>query len=167
MGYRTCGLTLAGLVATATIAAGMQPPPGAGGQPPAAPGERRPERSGAAPSVEGAMKGMNRAIKQLRGQAADPAKRDENLRLVNDAQRNLVAAKGQPFPEPLLASAKDEAAKATLREHYRKDLIIALGNLVKLETAIFENKADDARAAVEELVTMRDAAHKELGVSDE
>lgn len=113
------------------------------------------------------MKGLNRAIKQLRGQAGDSSKRDENLRLVNDAQRGLVAAKGQPLPEDFLKNAKDDAAKAALKDTFRKDLIGALRKLVDIEQSIFENKGDDTKKLVEELVKMRDTSHKELGVKDD
>lgn len=169
-------VTVGMVVVLTTMAVAVQPQAAGqsgGAQPPAPgqPAERagRPEgrQGGGTLSVGQAMKGINRAIRQLRGQAGDSSKREENLRLVNDAQRNLVAAKGQTLPEDLLKDAKDEAAKTALKDHYRKDLISALRTLVEVEQAIFDNKNDDAKKLVEELAAQRDEAHEELGVKDE
>lgn len=153
-----------------TVAVAIQPP-AAPAQPtdrPARPdGRTGPAGGRDAASVEAAMKGMNRAIRQLRGQAGDGAKREENLRWINDAQRGLVAAKGMPFPEDYLKGAADDAAKTALKEAYRRDLIAVLKKLSDIEQAIFDQKTEDAKKLVEELVVMRDDAHKKFGVKDE
>lgn len=144
------------------------PPPG--GRPPEGrgPGEGRGEgRRGELPSVDSAMKGMNRALKQLSGQITDAAKKDENLRLVNDMQRNCVIAKSQPAPADVLKKAKDDPARAKLPEAFRKNLIAAVRLLLDIEQDIADGKTDSAKNRLTELAKARDAAHETMGIEDE
>lgn|SRR5262245_56129005 len=172
-------LAFAGVALSQPAPSQPKDPAAAPGQPAdsGSPRQRQPVRPGspegrpgdpAAPvSIDRAMKGTNRAIRQLRGQVTDSSKKDENLRLVSDAQRGLVLAKGQPLPDDVLKNAKDDAAKAQMNAAFRKDLIGALHLLLDIETDIADGKGDAAKAKLEELIKKRDAAHKELGVKDE
>lgn len=119
------------------------------------------------PSVERAMKGMNRALKTLHSQIKDESKLQENLQLISDAQRACVGAKGQPAPDDILEKAKDEAAKKELSKTYRRDLIRALKKLVEIEEGLLDGKSDAAAAALEEVIKLRDEAHKAMGVKDD
>lgn len=139
-----------------------QRPPGEG--PRRGPGERgRPD----AISVEGAMKGMNRALKQLGGQLSQAEKHDDNLRLINDAERFCVAAKGQPVPADVLESAKDDAARAAMSKTFRADLIAVLRKLVDIESAIADDKPDEARKLIDEVVKLRHQGHDAMGIDDD
>jgi hypothetical protein len=138
---------------------------------PGQPGERgRPGGPGAEGrpiSIEGAMKTMNGSLRRLRGQIADPAKKVENLRLINDMQRGCVMAKGQPLPPDRVEDAKDDAAKAKLNETFRRDLMAAMRTLLDIEQDLMDGKADSAKARLEEVIKARDAAHKEFGVKED
>lgn len=130
-------------------------------------GPRGPGGPGGALSVEQAMRSMNRPVRQLRGQIADAQMREENLRLINEMQRGCVAAKGLPVPVELMEQAADDAAKAELSEHYRRDLVKALRILVDLEVAVMDGKGDEATKKLDELIATRDEAHTEMGIKDE
>jgi hypothetical protein len=110
------------------------------------------------------MRGMNRALRQLSQQVGDAAKKDENLRLINDLQRGCVNAKGAPFPEPLLKKAADDAARAKMTEEFRRELIKMLRLLLDIETDVFDGQGDAAKAKLEELEKLRDHAHEEMGL---
>jgi soluble cytochrome b562 len=45
------------------------------------------------------MKLINRSVKRLKQQIADSEKKEDNLKLVGDVERAIVAAKGMPLPE--------------------------------------------------------------------
>jgi hypothetical protein len=151
---------------------------GGGGKPPASgqdgrrgpdgpPGQRGPGSPGGRGgevSIKFAMKGINRAAEKLMTQVLDNAKRDENLRLVNDMQRGVVAAKGQPLETEFLKAAKDDAGKAAIRESYRKHLYDALKMLLEAEALIADGKGEAAKAKLEEVLALSEKAHAELGV---
>jgi len=183
-----CGL-IAGLTAVVGLAVGVDDPPASQpastqpapqDQPQRGPREGGPgrERQGppgggreggarAAISVEASMKIMGRALRTLKSQAGDAAKREENLRLVNDMQRGCVTAKGSPVPEDLLKKAATDADKAKVKETYRKGLHDLLRKLVDLEEAIADGKGSAATGLVEEVIKMRDKLHEDLGVKED
>jgi hypothetical protein len=113
------------------------------------------------------MKGMNRALEQLGKQVGNTAKKDENLKLVNDIQRGAVAAKGQPVPHEVTDKAKDEAEKTKLRAQYRADLIKLVRKLLDLEESIAGDKTAEATKQIAEIEKLRDSSHEELGLKDE
>lgn len=131
------------------------------------PGERRAQAPGAPVNVEASMKQMARGLRQLRKQMGDAALRDENLKIVIDMQRGCVAAKAGAVPEELLKNAKDGAEKAKLIEGYRKGLVASMRLLLDIEDAIADGKADVASAKADELVKLRDATHKEMGIRED
>jgi soluble cytochrome b562 len=185
--WLACGL-IAGLTAVVGLAVGVDDPPapapaatqpapqepaqrgprGEGGQ-----GRERPGQPGgregarAVVSVEASMKIMGRALRTLKSQAGDAAKRDENLRLVNDMQRGCVTAKGSPVPEDLLKKAATEPDKTKIKETYRKGLVDLLRKLIDLEDAIADGKGDAAKGIVEEVIKMRDKLHEDMGVKED
>lgn len=123
--------------------------------------------SGPGMDVESAMKSMNRALRTLRKNIEQPANKDENLKLLNDMQRACAAAKSQPLPGDVLRHAKDDTDKAKFADSYRKNLVASMRLLLDIEDAVAEGKSDVAKAKTDELVKLRDAAHKELGMKEE
>jgi hypothetical protein len=113
------------------------------------------------------MRGINRAINQLSRQITDASKKDENLRLINDAQRAAVLAKGAQLTDKELKGAKDEAGKAAMTLSARKHLMGVVRKMLDIEQDIIDGKNDAAKAKLEELGKMRDKAHDEFGVKDE
>lgn len=110
---------------------------------------------------------MNRSMRQLSSQIQDPAKRDENLLLVNAMQMGCVAAKGQSAPQDILDQAADDAARKELAEEYRRELVKTMRLLVDLEGLVMENKGDEAKAKLGEIAALRDHAHEEMGMKEE
>jgi len=115
------------------------------------------------------MKGMNRALKQLNGQIGDAARKDENLRLINDMQRLCVTAKGLPLTDHVYekAGAKDEAGKASLNKAFRVRLIALLKAQIEVEEKLADGKADEAKALLGRLIEIEEAGHKEMGIGDD
>lgn len=123
------------------------------------------------------MKGMNRGLKVLKAQVADPAKKEESLRAINEMQRSCVAAKGQPLPKNILEKSGDgknllektghEKSQAQLTAAYRKHMIAALRLMLDIEEAITADNTTVAQTKLAELEKLRDSSHDELGVKDE
>ena len=66
---------------------------------PGGPNARRPGGGGEITNVESAMKLINRSARRLKQQIADPEKKEENLKIVGDIEKAIVAAKSMPAPE--------------------------------------------------------------------
>jgi hypothetical protein len=163
-------VALLSLVTIAGTSVAFQPenptPGGRGGQPGGEGrrgqgGEMRPQ------SAEGAMKSMNRALRTLKAQIADKAKKDENLQLINDMQRGAIGAKAAKLSDNVLDSAKDDAGKAQLLTKYRRQMLALTRTLLDVESNLLDDKFDAAKADLDKAIKMRDDGHKELGVSDD
>ncbi|MBY0396842.1 MAG: hypothetical protein K2X91_10295, partial [Thermoleophilia bacterium] len=116
--------------------------------------------------LEGSMKGMDRALDALKSNIGDAAKKDENLRLLSDAERFCASAKAAR-PTDALNDAKDEAERSRLLTDFRRRLLAVLKTLIEAEEATMDGQTDKARAALEKVASMRDAAHKEFKVMDD
>jgi hypothetical protein len=178
---RVCPLCLVaavGLVAAAPIAflrpsapmvapvAFQQPTENQGGQP-GQPAERGRQGGERRVSVEGSMKAIQRSLEALERQIGDASKRDENLKLINDAQRGCVQAKGAGIPRDILEkAATDAASKARLADDYRVHLVKTLRKLIDLEESVAAGKAGDAKAAMEALSKIRDEGHNAMGMHE-
>ena len=169
------------LVALALIAGAAIAQPGAapeprrddasrqpGGERRGGPGERAPrgQGEGRAPSLEGAMKAVNRAVRTLRDQIADASKTDENLQLINDMQRAAITAKGARFE--LHGDTKHTPEQlATMAKSFRTQMIALAKEMLALEELVMDGKTSDAKAKLDAIIAMRDKAHKEFGVKDD
>jgi hypothetical protein len=168
------GLSLALTAALAPIAIAQDAPPaapagngsGKGGQAPREGGERGGRGGGQQVSLEGSMKGMNRALKTLKGSISDASKKNECLKMVSEMQRNCAASKAATVPAEYLKSAADDAAKAKIEDEFRSDLRKNLRLLLGLEDAIVAGKTDEANALIVKIEALRDHAHEEMGVKD-
>jgi hypothetical protein len=110
------------------------------------------------------MKAMNRSVKALKGLVADPAKKDEALKAVSEAQRACAACKAAPLPAKFTEKAPDAEAKAAIVAEFRSDLRKNLRLLLDLEDAILAGKSDEATAILAKVEELRDHAHEEMGV---
>ena len=108
---------------------------------------------------------MGRGLRTLKTQAADTNKKDENLKLVADMERGCLAAKAL-LPEKAMTKAADQSKKDEIAMTFRKQLIAMMDKLLKLETAIIEEKGSDAEKLVGEITALRDESHKKLGVKE-
>ena len=134
---------------------------------PGGPGGGRGPGAGRPISVEGAMKGMDRSLRQLHRQIGDASKKEDNLRLIKDMQRACVEAKGLSLPRKVERNARDDAQKAAFAERYRKQLMTSLRVMLDIEQDIVDGKSDDAAKKLERIRKLRDDAHEELGVKED
>lgn len=177
MRSRSIVVTTATLLAAASAAWALQPERPREGRPAGQPverqpGERGPRRAEWGPggpemSVEQAMKSMNRPLRQLRQQAGDASKKEENLRLINDMQRGCVLAKGQPVPQELMETATDDAARGTMAARYRRQLMESLRLMLDVEQDILDGNGDAAKEKLERIAALRDESHREMGLKDD
>jgi soluble cytochrome b562 len=113
------------------------------------------------------MKAIQRSLEALERQIGDGSKRDENLKLINDAQRGCIQAKGAGVPRDILEkAAPDAAAKARLADDYRVHLVTTLRKLIDLEEAVAAGKAEEAKAALTALEKIRDDGHNAMGMHE-
>lgn len=139
-----------------------------GGERRGGPGERGPrgQGEGRAPSLEGAMKAVNRSVRALKDQISDASKKDENLQLINDMQRAAITAKGAKFE--LHGDAKHTPEQlAALAKSFRTQMIALAKEMLALEELVLDGKTADAKAKLDAIIAMRDKAHKEFGVKDD
>ena len=170
------GLGLALAAAVPSAIAQDAPPPPPGGPGPDAPAGRdgAPPRQGgprggrgqqgAPANLDASMKAMNRSVKALKALVSDPAKKDEALKAVSEAQRACAACKAMPLPQKFTARAPDAEAKAKIEAEFRGDLRKNLRLLLDLEDAIVAGKTDEAAAILAKVEELRDHAHEEIGV---
>lgn len=139
-------------------------------QPPSGrqPGERAP-REGGRPqpggpggrgaSIDGAMRTLNRAIRDITPNIADASKKEENLTSVWQMQLACVNSK-RAKPEGIKGDAKPTV------EDFRRDQMKLMAMLVELETAVMDGKTAEASKTLEKVVSFRDEAHRKYGVDD-
>lgn len=161
-------------LSAATVAQDAPPPPPGGpgaptgreGAPPREGGPRGARGQQGAPgaNLESSMKAMNRSVKALKGLLSDPAKKDEALKTVAEAQRACAICKAAPLPAKFTEKAPDAEAKAKIEAEFRGDLRKNLRLLLDLEDAILAGKADEATAILAKIEELRDHAHEEMGV---
>ena len=112
------------------------------------------------------MKSMNRALKALSAQVSDPAKKSENLQLINDLQRSAVSAKGAKLSEGVTKKATDDAAKTEMALKYRRDMIELVKVLLDIEEDLLDDQFDAAKSNLDKIAEMRDDGHKDMGVDE-
>jgi Cytochrome b562 len=117
-------------------------------------------QGGGPATVEQAMRGINRAARELKAQIGDASKMDENLALIWAMERGAVAAKGLE-PEHLPAGDK-----AKIVNDFRRGQIELLKLMLTLETQVMDGKTEDATKTFGAIVELRDKSHKKLGVKE-
>ncbi|HEX8877903.1 MAG TPA: hypothetical protein VF777_14235 [Phycisphaerales bacterium] len=145
----------------------QQPAEGNRGQDGRANSERG-ERGERRVSVEGSMKAIQRSFEALERQIGDPGKRDENLKLINEAQRGCVLSKGAGLPREIAEKNLflDAASKARMHDDYRVHLVATLRKLIDLEEAVAAGKTEDAKAALAAVAKLRDEGHNAMGMHE-
>ncbi len=110
------------------------------------------------------MKIVNKSLRTLKRQVADPAKKDENLALLATIKKSIEESmKLQP------AETKEipEAEKAAYLEKY-KEQMTALGKTFdEVEVAVKADNVDEAKKAFEKLSEQKEKGHKDFGADDE
>lgn len=160
-----------GIFALAAIAAPLAlAQPGPGPTPPPGGGERQPggrgreggggERGG----LEGAMKGMNQSLRELKANIDAADKKEQNILSVMRMQRALISAKGATSGDitGLNGADHDKVLAA-----YRKASNKLLGMLVELEANLLDGKTAEAKAMLPKLEAYRDEMHKQFKPDEE
>jgi len=130
------------------------PPRGPGG--PGGPAGREGGREGG--SLESAMKGMNRAYKQLENSIGKPEAKDDNLKSIGDFQRSLIMAKGM---SPKMERA-DKTKMAETLTAFRTLQIKLLKTTIELEEQVMAGKTAEATATLAKIHAIEEEGHKEF-----
>lgn len=105
------------------------------------------------------MKQMNRNLRRLRRQVADPAQREANLLLVRQMKTHAMAAqKEQPLKTPDLP----EAERGPFLKAFRAQMDVLIETLTKLETALQDEKLGQAEELVKKLFDLKKEGHEKF-----
>ena len=104
--------------------------------------------------LEDEMIAANKALKTLKTQITDTSKNQSSLQLIQEMQKHFLAAKGM---EP--ARAKKETDKAKFLTEYHKAMINLMSEMLKLESAVVDNKNDEAAAILKNLNKIKSDGH--------
>jgi cytochrome c556 len=105
------------------------------------------------------MKQMNKALRTLKKQATDAAKKDENLALIAGIKKNVEeSAKLEPAETKKVPAAE----KAAYLDKYKAQMSDLAKTYDQLEAAIKGDKADDVKKALEKLGDEKEKGHKDF-----
>jgi hypothetical protein len=110
------------------------------------------------------MSQMNKSLRLLKRQVADPAKKQENLELLAKIRKNTKASHDY---EPAKAKDVPAAEKAAYIEKYKKQLDDLDKTFERLETAIKADNQDDAKKEFEKLTELKEQGHKDFAPDEE
>lgn len=170
---RVMAVTVLGVMMFAGGAALAQPEGTPAAKQPSGEQPRRPRgpvgegREGRGPSVEGAMKGMSRALKSLKAQVGEPGKQEVNLLLVVDLERACLAAKSGIPGGPKMKAAKTEAEKAEIIKTFRSHLILVAHAALELESQLIEGKTAEAKETLVKIQKLQGEGHHALGLDQD
>jgi soluble cytochrome b562 len=108
------------------------------------------------------MTAMNKSLRTVKRQLADPAKKAENVELVGKVKKNLEeAAKLEP------KKTKEQSDKAGYTKKYKEEMAALAKSVDDLEAAIKGDKADDAKKALDKIYQQKEKGHKDFGVDED
>ncbi len=110
------------------------------------------------------MTAMNKSLRMLKRQVADPAKKADNLALIAKIKGNLDAALKL---EPSKIKDVPAADKPAYLEKFRQQLTELKKTYDDLEVALKADKPDEAKKLFEKLAEQKEKGHKDFGVDDE
>ena len=110
------------------------------------------------------MTAMNKSLRILKRQVADPAKKDDNLALVAKMKSNVDASLKL---EPAKTKDVPGADKPSYLDKYKQQLVDLKKSFEDLEAALKADKQDEAKKIFEKLADQKEKAHKDFGVCDE
>jgi len=110
------------------------------------------------------MKSVNKNLRTLKRQVADPAKKDDNLALLATIKKNIDAATKL---EPAKTKDVPAAEKAAYLEKYKQQMTDLGKSFEEIEVAIKAGKTDEAKKLFEKLSEQKEKGHKDFGVDEE
>lgn len=111
--------------------------------------------------LQGQMEGINRSLRTLKRQYADPAQKASSLALVSAMQKYAETARTLTPPKATKGTA---AENAKYLDTFHKDLDKLLPEIAALKAAVTADKTDVVTAEIDKIEHLKDSSHKELGV---
>ena len=110
------------------------------------------------------MSQMNKSLRMLKKQLADPAKKADNLALLEKIKGNLDEAHKL---EPKKTADVPAAEKSAYIEKYKQEMIELGKAFGEVEAAIKVDKPDDAKKALEKISDLKEKGHKDFGADED
>jgi len=111
--------------------------------------------------VEKEMNVINRNVRRLSRQYADPAQKASSLELVTAMQKSADTAKDLT---PSKAAKLPEAEKAKYMDTYKSEMDALIKELGTLKEALDAGENDKAKAELDKINQLKNSSHKKLGV---
>jgi len=111
--------------------------------------------------LRGEMEAINRSLRLINRQYADPAQKVSTLELVATMQKHAETARTLTPPKSEKMAAADQAKYL---DTFHKDLGALLKEIGLLKQALAADKTDAAKAEIDKIKQLEDLSHKELGV---
>jgi len=107
------------------------------------------------------MEAINRSLRLINRQYADPAQKTSTLELVGTMQKHAETARTLTPPKADTMAAADQARYL---DTFHKDLDALIKEIGLLKQAITAGKVDATKAEIDKIKQLEDSSHKELGV---
>lgn len=108
------------------------------------------------------MKAINKNLRTLKRQIADPSKKEDSLQLLTTIRKSTKAAHDLP-PDYI----KDKPNKDELGVKYKEQMMALDKAFEEVETAVKADKPEEAKKAMEKLSELKEKGHKDFGVDEE
>ncbi|MES2570678.1 MAG: cytochrome b562 [Verrucomicrobiota bacterium] len=109
------------------------------------------------------MKAMNKALRTLKKQLADTTKKEDNLALVGKMKKATEDSKKH---DPAKTKDIPAADKVAYLAKYKEQMDGLSKSFDDLETAVKEDKVDDAKKILEKLSEQKEKGHKDFNPDD-
>lgn len=109
------------------------------------------------------MKVVNKNLRTLKRQVADPAKKAENLELLGAIKKSIEASMKL---EPAKTKDQPAAQKTAYLDNYKKQMTDMQKSFEEVEAAVKADKPDDAKKAFEKLSEQKEKGHKDFGADE-
>lgn len=124
---------------------------------------QEPEKEERSP-VEEEMKKIQRNVRRLNRQQADPAMKEASLELVAAMQKSADVLKTLAPSRPRQVP---EAEFAKWTETYKQEIDKLIGELAVLKAAVEAGEAEATKASLSKINTLKNSGHKALNLGDD
>ena len=109
--------------------------------------------------MEKEMSAMNKAYKALKKSVEDPAKKDENLKLIADIKKTTETTSKM---EPKTTADQPAAGKAAYLEKYKAQMDVFAKEVSALEAAVTAGNTAAAKASFDKLNDLKKKGHEDF-----
>ncbi|HEV7866917.1 MAG TPA: cytochrome b562 [Chthoniobacteraceae bacterium] len=110
------------------------------------------------------MKTMNKSLRTLKRQIADPAKKEDNLALLATIKKTIEASHKL---DPAKIKDVPEAERAAYKQKYNAQLDDLDKTFDEVAAALKAGNEADAKKAFDKLTEQKEKGHKDFGADDE